>query len=885
MSGKSKFKLKAFISSAMGEETGTDWMDIRKSVENKLNECKYIEPFIIEKYAVETSSIQFFSWEVSKSDVIIFLIKGEVRPGTNQEIEMATEKGKPILVYFANSQIQDDSVMKFKEGIKNKDLTTFKNVVNFENIGDIILNDVINNIIYYYQFTHDISFEEADNEYFKDESLFEDNIFDKKYLNSFGSNKNALIENFSLEKYSISDDSETNENSISEKLFRWLCKGDIFVGEKDFTDFSKESALPNDTNKILKIRRQVTKQYYDGNLGSALEKLDKAYQLAKESGAPDWLLGDMLIDSRNIKGNNRSFYEKDQDKIKTMNTYIHFPVGDRFVKEAFEILEKERVEIRTLSVSTIRFGNTLLNSLKCIENYLYVSFLVGSATHLVVARKKMIDILIEYGEIYKDENLIYQSLKLIILAGEAKLFSKITKRYWSKINDVLAVNIKELWELTDVKYCINREIMKCMIIKLLGQYMDDTLFMKGMVFIEEYSNEYVSPDKSVYVLNSINNNLKRFNKNIVLDVLLNILNANKVVTYNGITKILSNIDITNCENGKIIELSTVLEEKIDVIFKNNETSYFIINLLKQNTTNFNNLYGLIKDKMSEDQIDYIEFKLGDEYKAKKILTDSVTKAAERFSKEIKSGVHYEYANEPLAVIGSVIQESNIKNFVELVNQKLFPLVVDILSSETSLNTKGPCLELLVKILIKYKKEHQKIPVNLKEFFSETPIKLYEEFMIGGSSLVSLKYSLNIISVILGIEDEDSIFSTCITYKERDENERASFSYLIQNYIEYNSISKIKNPKFVELVILEMLRDEYFVVRKNALKCLIYIYKSDPSEIFKGELVRMTMDNSPNLKGFYIELLKGDYLIDTDKEELLLLFSKDASYNVREAIKN
>lgn len=182
MSEKIKNKLKVFISSAMGEETGTTWMSIRKSIKKKLNSCEYIEVFTIEDYATEFPSMQFFSWKVAESDIVIILIKDDIRPGTQQEIEVALEKGKPILVYFMNSDSPEKSVKDFESRIIKRDITTFKNIEESEKIDDIVLNDIMNNIINYYKFEHYLSTEEENKKIFNSEILFEDNILYKQSL-------------------------------------------------------------------------------------------------------------------------------------------------------------------------------------------------------------------------------------------------------------------------------------------------------------------------------------------------------------------------------------------------------------------------------------------------------------------------------------------------------------------------------------------------------------------------------------------------------------------------------------------------------------------------------------------------------------------------------
>ncbi|EJX8001365.1 hypothetical protein OEN05_002758, partial [Enterococcus faecalis] len=96
------------------------------------------------------------------------------------------------------------------------------------------------------------------------------------------------------------------------------------------------------------------------------------------------------------------------------------------------------------------------------------------------------------------------------------------------------------------------------------------------------------------------------------------------------------------------------------------------------------------------------------------------------------------------------------------------------------------------------------------------------------------------------------------------------------------VSANEIPPFINLVVLDMLRDEYFEVRKDALNCVLHLYKIQPSELLKGELIRMTLDSSPNVKAYYLNLLKDNFLCEKDRQEILTLFSRDASYNIRES---
>ena len=85
--------------------------------------------------------------------------------------------------------------------------------------------------------------------------------------------------------------------------------------------------------------------------------------------------------------------------------------------------------------------------------------------------------------------------------------------------------------------------------------------------------------------------------------------------------------------------------------------------------------------------------------------------------------------------------------------------------------------------------------------------------------------------------------------------------------------------------MDMLQDNYFMVRKNAIKCLLLLYSESPSELFKNEMIRMTADISPNFKFYYINQLSKNILDKDMTKSLLSLFLKDGSYAIKTESKN
>ena len=75
-------KVNIFISSAMNDEEGFTWKEIREKIKEQLDKCPLLNTFIIEEHGSTIPSTQLFKCYVGRADIVILLLKGTVRPGT-----------------------------------------------------------------------------------------------------------------------------------------------------------------------------------------------------------------------------------------------------------------------------------------------------------------------------------------------------------------------------------------------------------------------------------------------------------------------------------------------------------------------------------------------------------------------------------------------------------------------------------------------------------------------------------------------------------------------------------------------------------------------------------------------------------------------------------
>ena len=145
-------RLRVFISSAQSNEGGFAWSEVRRRIKDYLKECPYINPFIIEDVASCTQSGQYYQRQLLRADIVVLLVKGEVRNGTATEYALATKHKKPMLIYFLDDgSMKELSAVTLKKDVQDNDYCTYCSMPNFDDIEKIVRKNVIESVICYFQ--------------------------------------------------------------------------------------------------------------------------------------------------------------------------------------------------------------------------------------------------------------------------------------------------------------------------------------------------------------------------------------------------------------------------------------------------------------------------------------------------------------------------------------------------------------------------------------------------------------------------------------------------------------------------------------------------------------------------------------------------------------
>ena len=364
-------RLNVFISSAQRDENGFKWGEVRREVKNYLEECPYFVPFIIDVVASEISSTQLFQYEVLKADIVVMLIKGEVRSGTSTEFATATKYKKPLLVYFLKDENSSLKVTQLRKAVQVADYCTYRDIDDFDNIAQIVRNDVISNVIRYYQYDH----------------------FNKSAVDTATVELSAVVEEPSLPKHSTptkttiglfsssyahifkllgingADDKDTPKSPLHTfgmVALDWLVTGAPLECEEEILKLIENLKDSYDSTDWLIKRWDAIRFELSGNFEQALIAEKEALSLAKAANLPTWIINDILIDCRNLEDevhNQKGEWVVDsevQKELTNLETIVYLPVLDRYLTDIYSALSKEEFKFQTASPNTIFFAQILV---------------------------------------------------------------------------------------------------------------------------------------------------------------------------------------------------------------------------------------------------------------------------------------------------------------------------------------------------------------------------------------------------------------------------------------------------------------------------------------------------------------------------------------------
>ena len=881
-------RIRVFISSAQSNENGFAWSDVRHRIKECLSQCMYFNPFIIEDEASVTPSLQFFQRQVERADVVVILVKGDVRTGTATEYALSKKLNKPLLVYFLEDDNPNEKVQDLRKDLQDTDPCTYRPVSDFGNIETIIRSDLMNNVVRtfqdrYYNSAIDIA-ATIGTSLPEDKSLPNTSIPSKTELAKFSSCYNTLFDLLQL-SYFKKDVSESEAHEFGCQLIRSIISGCFVIDDAEIEKFVTGCTNIFGTLDWLQKRWEAIRAYSFGEIDNALLFEEEALELARTSGGSEWVINNILIDCRNLENEknklNRVFAisGKYQEELSGQEHIAFLPILDRYLTNIYEQIDKDEFRVATASRFTELLGSSLSYALTDWANYLFSAAVYGSYTHLQISRKILATLLSHYSNITNDSLLAFLSLKQYILFGNSKDTKLYLDSMWDTIYSLVASHADEIWALTDYVPASDRDAMKLTIFSGIGLYLSDEVFLKAEQYLFEYSNSVYWGNSESY-FDAILSNLHRMNQEKIITALTPIINSKRFNLGNKLSHIILYVNLDDVSEHALNDFAIAVKEQLQFIISNNGDPQMIAALVERDKALFGELETLPGNGLIGIQEKLYKINTGSQNWLP-ILEDEIKSAQVQFKANSKNGEYHSFAENPYAMISRIIRNENSNDEIDqTILRDFIPHVAEVLSSEAAVPTKESCVSCLCDVLSSFIERDIAIPDSLIAALRTVDVQKGSVFF-ASKSRKTLEIRVFMAKMIAGINNIGNLLHLCNGFGNLEVNEKIVVidsieKYLFQRRNTLNGISEL----LVSLV-LQCTSERDPDIRSLAYRCVAYILQSPFRDIAEIAINRAVFDPSNRVRITILNVCANGYVPKDISDNLVELLRKDANFSIRE----
>lgn len=882
-------RLHVFISSAQRDENGFRWSEVRRKVKERLEECPYILPFIIDVVASEIPSTQLFQYEVSTADVVVMLIKGEVRPGTFTEFTTATKLKKPLLVYFLKDENPSLEVVQLRKEVQAVDYCTYRDMDTFENIAEIVQSDVIANVIRYYQYDHfakggigtasvevsAVTVESALSPKHSTPTKTSIALFSSSYKHIFGL----------LGIDHLSDDTVVAESPLHAfgiAALNWLVSGTPLNCDAEILNLIENLGDLYDSTDWLLKRWNAIRFELSGDCEKALEAEKEALVLAKEANLPHWIINDILIDCRNIE--NEVYNKKGkwiinsdiQKELNNLETIVYLPVLDRYRTDIYSVLTEEEFKYQTASPNTVFYGTKLGSVINNVENYFFSAILYGSYTHMVITREILAGVLYKYDELTQMQPLLLDCIKVLVVNGDSKQFNKTMDYKWDDVYAGIVSRADEIWALTDTAIPSNKESIKQSVITKLGLYLSDSKFEEAHTFLEKLAPTIYWGTSQDY-FESIDQNMCRLNCTRVMRMLTGIIKDQRFHLGGKLANIILQMKLDDVPVGVQRAFCDALKEKISFITKNGGTPQIIAALAKQNPEIFSVLSTAPENGLTGIEKVFYDINMG-AGDWTEVLTYAIETAKKQFEVNRTPDTYTGFFELPYATIKKAVRDHYVPSMDEVIEQQFFPLCIDVLTSQAVAKVKNDCLDGLCDVLVFNTALKTKMPQELSDAI--TAIEVAKTGTILSNSKGSFACRVLMVKIISGVANKEELLEWCVGYGKKETNERIALAECIEQFI-IQELSSGQIDATILSIVMQCFDDEHYIVRRKACNCFALLLDTKYRDLAERKLCEAAIDPSHYVRSQVLNLCRGAKIkIPEIRNELFGILMDDANYAIR-----
>lgn len=872
-------RIEVFVSSSMSDEGDFSWQQLRDELNRALLKSDIFKPFAIESHASIEPSSSYYLNRLVQSDIVIGIIRSELRPGTSKELYRAIQLRKPLILVKLEGETSSDIESLFRY-VREMDACTYVELPSDSGLVSYLM-DQLNNVMV--DLFHNRRFEIEDGK----PAVFADIApisIPEDVLDAFGASVALISKKFNYHAEWLERKSDNPHLFfLGEKAVEWLLYGTPFsVGafKAGILEIMKDSGIPRDT---LSLRLDALDASIEGRYSRCYELLQLACDSIESKDC--WAYGNCLIDKRTVAGMLSEYgfgtQWSIQKQIDSLSAPAYIPLALKFEEEVGTAVLNASREARAVNpYTTIRHDASLASVMSNISCLLFSSILCGSISSALYSRSLLANSLIDYSSIYNRPELELEGIKLLVLQGDAKGFENRFAYKSDGLRSYLPSCAEELWHLTTLTAQAYRPSMISVVIKECAPYFSDDTICDAWNTLNVADDFRQCESKWIKAIGMIK---MRVDEKSLVSLLCQVVDQHLYTVASDVSNVIGGMDLDKIDKELVDQLGSSLKSNSDELLKYNFSA---------------GVFGCVEKRcgfsiLSEEQVGHLSTVergcyLDNKSPACNAETACIDELRRQFDSNNRSDFHSGFSIRPSSLLCRSLDNVPSESFNASLAGVLEHCLKGLPTYQGSPCSAGEAMSVLNKFVCCCVRDGKALPVGWTDLISELPDEWPEDPVFREpTSMDSCAWSVRCLAlkVATGFATDIEFLTFGIKFDALTAAGQRAFLEVLEQLIVCNAICD-QYHGVVSAICSSVMLSEDSAVRELLLDSVAAGYRRWEASSFSDLAFQSLHDVSPNVAFKLVRLCKEGKFDDATLEQKLLgELSSDSNWFIRWHVAN
>lgn len=872
-------RIEVFVSSSMSDEGDFSWQQLRDELNRALLKSDIFKPFAIESHASIEPSSSYYLNRLVQSDIVIGIIRSELRPGTSKELYRAIQLRKPLILVKLEGETSSDIESLFRY-VREMDACTYVELPSDSGLVSYLM-DQLNNVMV--DLFHNRRFEIEDGK----PAVFADIApisIPEDVLDAFGASVALISKKFNYHAEWLERKSDNPHLFfLGEKAVEWLLYGTPFsVGafKAGILEIMKDSGIPRDT---LSLRLDALDASIEGRYSRCYELLQLACDSIESKDC--WAYGNCLIDKRTVAGMLSEYgfgtQWSIQKQIDVLSAPAYIPLALKFEEEVGTAVLNASREARAVNpYTTIRHDASLASVMSNISCLLFSSILCGSISSALYSRSLLANSLIDYSSIYNRPELELEGIKLLVLQGDAKGFENRFAYKSDGLRSYLPSCAEELWHLTSLTAQAYRPSMISVVIKECAPYFSDDTICDAWNTLNVADDFRQCESKWIKAIGMIK---MRVDEKSLVSLLCQVVDQHLYTVASDVSNVIGGMDLDKIDKELVDQLGSSLKSNSDELLKYNFSA---------------GVFGCVEKRcgfsiLSEEQVGHLSTVergcyLDNKSPACNAETACIDELRRQFDSNNRSDFHSGFSIRPSSLLCRSLDDVPSESFNASLAGVLEHCLKGLPTYQGSPCSAGEAMSVLNKFVCCCVRDGKALPVGWTDLISELPDEWPEDPVFREPiSMDSCAWSVRCLAlkVATGFATDIEFLTFGIKFDALTAAGQRAFLEVLEQLIVCNAICD-QYRGVVSAICSSVMLSEDSAVRELLLDSVAAGYRRWGASSFSDLAFQSLHDVSPNVAFKLVRLCKEGKFDDATLEQKLLgELSSDSNWFIRWHVAN